>query len=1576
MPSKKQPCPCNNCNGRLRASKTVKKHQQQPSSSEPLRVPYHSLRISNNHSQSASKLNRNRLYNEVLDSNNQDSDEESSEEESNEEDRPHKRQRVIDLDLVSEEEEDEASEAARQSSVNGERSVSASQTGSGGFGDVGNEMDMYDSDKNQTNNNQATSSEESTDEDEHRSLNGDGELPDHSPNVSLGEESSDDEAHASNSRIESIRIAQAFVEQVKEATLDNGGLDKKTIHRLRNPQRGPVDISEPDTRLSIDLYISCNNASEKTYEDARKSILRRYPDSELLSYHSVKNLTASLSGVVSILDDMCINSCHAFTGPYVDLAACDTCSQPRFATSNRKPTSRKQACTIPLGPQIQALRRSSHGAAAMQYRDQKVSEILKNLGQITRYRSKHVLPALVVPGPNKPKNIDSFLFRSLHHLSALQRENNGLGLRVWDGLQECIIYSRIVFLLGTADAVGLTEIDGRVGHHGAQGCRIGCDMKGRHKPNNGHYFAAHLRPNNNPVSDCNHPDFDFKNIPFASSPDKYQANLLTVVNSRDQTDYERNRKQTGISKPSILSGLKASLMLPIPRCFTVDLMHLFCINIGELLIPIWRGTFKCDPSDNKDSWDWATLTGQVWVEHGKLVASSTKHFPSSFHRPPRNPAEKISSGYKATEYYLYLFGLGPAYFRTVLPQKYWKNFCKLVRGVRTVMQRNILGKQIQDAHLFLVQFVQEYENLYYQRRIDRLHFTRPSLHSSLHTALEIPRIGNGCNTSQYTMERAIGELGRGIRQPSNPFANLCQIALRKAQMNALQVMCHELDNTFPSQPRYSEDVGGGYTYLRPRDKLSHIFDEHQLRAIQNSEDCTMEKYQRWGRVQLPNGQVIRSVFSEVEKGRRSENGRVTRNVKLSINGATEFGEVQFFFLDYISTPSTPSSSNSSSQLEDNRKPTPLAMVLLYQHPDQTLLTKSFGTLWACERGGQDNYQVISISAISSLVSMQPLPRLPGDRENLWFVVEKCGLDDTDIEWQHNQDISSSLSARTGHYGTEVFHTNLGSSMHGHHGVGGNVNQNGHQGQGSISSSYIPARSNPQLFELLYAADHRTLLQSGNPLYFSLYEENTRLKAQLGTFDQAKLRISELEQMLLTAPVHQTRMQPPVAAPTYQPSTSGYRPLIMPPKPIALRKEDFPNTRFWTLAEWTDYRDSVKRRGLPAPGKLGFLRMANEGSVTPEYMRQMGDSAREIFIDLLAASEAPQKWKKKSTMATDYYFAKMYEKHPELSRCQGHWKAEAFAVVRYTDFKAQHLPEASDDEDVLPSAGKRKRHPPDPNDEQEQQRKKKVQQIQDPPRPSVQAKDKQKASSTMRTIPPAESEPETAAPKPIASSDPATETPHEPLRSPSTIPRSSSTLGSPIDLSVSSPMPPMERPQAVAEPSEENGLHADDAQPCRLRRKVNPLANFTVPDIDQGIRVPVITTSGGASKPSKSKSSTSASTSAAADPKTTTPSTSTSANITSGSRTAAPSTSVSKDKTSAASVAPKENAARLQKTTNSTTPRNLFAIDYLKDHSPSQAEFKVIWDNLDKKTVEASEQVQREIQGSEILDVNLHFFSLI
>lgn len=73
-----------------------------------------------------------------------------------------------------------------------------------------------------------------------------------------------------------------------------------------------------------------------------------------------------------------------------------------------------------------------------------------------------------------------------------------------------------------------------------------------------------------------------------------------------------------------------------------------------------------------------------------------------------------------------------------------------------------------------------------------------------------------------------------------------------------------------------------------------------------------------------------------------------------------------------------------------------AVVSVYGPPDAEMLTKSSHVLWAAAYVGDTNLCVIEVKDIISVVSMQPLPQKPGDSDDLWFVVEKAGLDDIEL----------------------------------------------------------------------------------------------------------------------------------------------------------------------------------------------------------------------------------------------------------------------------------------------------------------------------------------------------------------------------------------------------------------------------------------------------------------------------------------------------------------------------------------------------------------------------------------------------
>lgn len=328
-------------------------------------------------------------------------------------------------------------------------------------------------------------------------------------------------------------------------------------------------------------------------------------------------------------------------------------------------------------------------------------------------------------------------------------------------------------------------------------------------------------------------------------------------------------------------------MSPVPTCFVLDLMHLIAINLGDLLLPLWRGVLAVKGQDSHAEWDWAVLMDEIWTEHGKGVAACTPYLPGSFDRPPRNPQEKISSGYKAWEWMLYLYVLGPGVFRAVLPEKYWQHHCLLVFAVRIFLQRTITRKQLLEAHSAIVRYCVKFEEIYYQRLPERLHFVRQSIHTLIHIGPETLRMGPGALYTQWTMERIIGDLTAELRQPSQPYKNLSERASRRCQMNALKAMIPDLEPEETKTPRASEAVGDGYRLLTAHDQV--------LRELPACEGAALSRFlrdqgmdigpnwvarvSRWSRIGLPVGQISRSLWKEGKRPLKKL--RTSRMVKVS-----------------------------------------------------------------------------------------------------------------------------------------------------------------------------------------------------------------------------------------------------------------------------------------------------------------------------------------------------------------------------------------------------------------------------------------------------------------------------------------------------------------------------------------------------------------------------------------------------------------------------------------------------------------------------------------------------------------------
>jgi hypothetical protein len=180
-----------------------------------------------------------------------------------------------------------------------------------------------------------------------------------------------------------------FIQALDSATLDDeySRLDPDTLERLRNPPTSPANVSDPDFRLGLDLFLASLNASQDTYNKSREGILRRHPDDHIPSYDQMKRAIAKMTGIVPIVDDMCSNSCIAYTGPLSKLDACTECGAPRLNPLMKK--ADQNLFTIPLGPQLQAQWRNEESARRMCYRWEKTQEIIaelrKNNGNISEF---------------------------------------------------------------------------------------------------------------------------------------------------------------------------------------------------------------------------------------------------------------------------------------------------------------------------------------------------------------------------------------------------------------------------------------------------------------------------------------------------------------------------------------------------------------------------------------------------------------------------------------------------------------------------------------------------------------------------------------------------------------------------------------------------------------------------------------------------------------------------------------------------------------------------------------------------------------------------------------------------------------------------------------------------------------------------------------------------------------------------------------------------------------------------------------------------------------------------------------
>ena len=124
--------------------------------------------------------------------------------------------------------------------------------------------------------------------------------------------------------------------------------------------------------------------------------------------------------------------------------------------------------------------------------------------------------------------------------------------------------------------------------------------------------------------------------------------------------------------------------------------------------------------------------------------------------------------------------------------------------------------------------------------------------------------------------------------------------------------------------------------------------------------------------------------------------------------------------------------------------------------------------------------------------------------------------------------------------------------------------------------------------------------------------------------------------------------------------------VIPDQPQPLEQANHPHVCYWREGDWVKYTEQQRDRGQ-VPSRLGFLTDEDGSLVTESWIKTFMSAAKQAWNELYRIRLDPSSWTKKTPKASTYLAYIMKTAFDEFRYCDGDWKVEQFAIVKYPDW---------------------------------------------------------------------------------------------------------------------------------------------------------------------------------------------------------------------------------------------------------------------------------------------------------------------